>query len=148
MAASSSKRILVPTSGYRHAEEGARFAIPIARDLGAEIVALYVIEVPPNLPLHAVIPEDVEKGSHALDKVRQIVRPTGVRVSTKMANARTAAQGILDELAENRYELLVLGISTRGRMKRLLFGNVVEEVLRKATCPVCIVQSAKKPGEK
>ena len=47
---------------------------------------------------------------------------------------------ILDFVAENSIDLIVMGTHGRSGMTRVLMGSVAEGVVRKATCPVMVVR--------
>jgi len=54
-------------------------------------------------------------------------------------SAGTAWRGIVEEAASARADLIVIGARGRSGLDRLLFGSVVDKVVRKASCPVLTV---------
>lgn len=53
-----------------------------------------------------------------------------------------AWQELVNEVAENRHHLIVIGTRPRDVATRLLFGSTAQKILRLATCPVWIVKPA------
>ena len=135
------EKILVPTSGLRHAEMVAELAIDIARIHGATLTAFYVIEIPMHLPQDAQFPEEVKKGEEATRKIQQIGKPHGILVNTKVINARKVSDAVLEEAETGRYDLIMLGVSSRKLLRKVFFGDAVNEVVKKAPCMVCVVKS-------
>jgi nucleotide-binding universal stress UspA family protein len=59
----------------------------------------------------------------------------------------TAAQGILEELTQDRYDLLALTTHGRGGLSRILLGSVAGKLIRRATKPVLVVRPLATPKE-
>ena len=58
----NAKRILVPVNGDAVSERAFRWACQTARESKAELHAVYVIEVPLELPLEAELDDDINRG--------------------------------------------------------------------------------------
>ncbi len=68
-------------------------ACRLAAERRASIVAVTVIEVPLELPLDAVLPDQVEEANRLLDEARAIGESYGVKVIGRIVRARHAEQG-------------------------------------------------------
>jgi nucleotide-binding universal stress UspA family protein len=132
------EKILLPTSGLRHAEMMAELAVDIARLHNASITALYVIEIPMHLPVDAQLPEEVKKGEEATHKIQQIGKPHAILVNAKVVNARKVSDAVLEEAELGKYDLIMLGVSSRKLLRKFFFGDAVNEVIKKAPCMVCV----------
>jgi len=138
------EKILLPTSGLKHAEMMAELALDIARFHKATLTALYVIEIPMHLPSDAQFPEEIEKGQEATKKIQEMGKPHGILVNTKIVNARRVSDAILEEAEGGKYDLIMMGVSSRKLFRKFFFGDVVNEVIKKSPCMVCV---GKCPGE-
>lgn len=139
------ERIIAPIDGSEGAKKAAGKAIYLAKHLGVEVVALYVVDS----SLIAKIPSPEELGSFnvdaflekegltALDEVEGMGREEGVSVEKKMV------EGIPDhEIIEvaGSNDLIVMGSKGMTALDRILIGSVSEKVMHHADCPVMIVR--------
>ena len=138
------RKVLVPAVGHAHSRMMAAFAMDIAKRRSASVTAMYVVEVPSGLPLDAALPEEAEEGERVVEEVRAMGERLEVAVATKIVNARSAADAIVDEAEAGGYDLIVLGVSRRRALAQLLYGDVVSEVMKRAPCMVCVGRVGKK----
>ena len=66
------KRIMVPVNGDAISERAFRWACHTARESKADLHAIYVMEVPLELPLEAEITEDINRGEEILARIEGI----------------------------------------------------------------------------
>lgn len=132
------KKVLIPAVGHAHSRMMAAFAMDIAKRYNASVTAMYVVEVPAGLPIDAALPEEAEEGERVVEEVRRMGEREGMTVATKIVNARSAADAIVDEAEAGGYDLIVLGVSRRRALAQLLYGDVVSEVMKRAPCMVCV----------
>ena len=139
------ERIIAPIDGSEGAKKAARKAIYLAKHLGVNVVALYVVDA----SLIAKIPSPEELGSFnidrflekeglaALDEVESMGMEEDVTVEKKMV------EGIPDheiiELA-GKNDLIVMGSKGMTALDRILIGSVSEKVMHHADGPVMIVR--------
>jgi APA family basic amino acid/polyamine antiporter len=134
------KRILVPMKLGDIGEEMVATAIAIAKDSGAEVVAITVVRVPRRFPLEGAFPADVaEKVERTLEEARALGEDHGVAVSTDVVRARSIGHAILAEAEAREADLVVLGSSPRWRRQSRFFSPTVDFVLRRAPCEVLVV---------
>ena len=105
------KKILVPTRGGD--TETVQVSSRLARDYGAEIIALHVMEIPPSLPLDDFWAEPWYKGNQALTRASAIAREYGLGITTKLLQSRSAAQTIVEVAKEEGCDLIVLGAAAK-----------------------------------
>lgn len=139
----TTRKILVPTLGGSYTEN-LQVACEMAKARGASVVALYVIEIPPALPLDTFLPERFAGGEAALKRAQAIGREFEVAVTTKLIQARSAAEAILDVLKEGEYDLVVMGTAMKKGAPAPGIGLTVETVLRSAPCRVWICKTPSK----
>ncbi len=134
------KRILVPIEGTSPDQDALRLACAQAKRDHAEVVVLYVIEVPRNLPIDADVSNELERGERVLEDLLREAQHWGCRVQTDLLQAREAGAAIVGEAVERQVDLIIMGVPYREK-----FGNFQTEpralyVLERAPCRVCLVR--------
>ncbi len=138
----STKKILVPTLGGAETEN-LQFACEMARTRGADVTALYVIEIPSALPLDTFLSDRLSEADGALKRARAIGREFELSVGTQLLQARSAGQAILDLAKEKKFDLIVMGTSYR-RGASAWLGATTEYVVRNAPCRVLVCKAPTK----
>ncbi len=137
-------KILVPTDGSEYTKPAIRQAVELAKLVGAEITALYVLDqtVLTNMPMDTAVMnvyKTLEKeGQEAVDFVVNLAKEAGVKVEIAVKEG-TPVKVILDE--SPNYDIIVMGTLGRTGMSKLLMGSVAERVVRAASCPVMVVRA-------
>ena len=143
--------IVVGTDGSDTATSAVRYAIDLARELGArlQIVSAYEpvsdqrlrnerIEVPKDLQWIINPHEDVLA---MLDRARADAQLAGVEQVETFARQGDAADAILDVAEEQSSDLIVVGNRGMTGAKRFLLGSVPNKVSHHAPCSVLIVRT-------
>jgi nucleotide-binding universal stress UspA family protein len=140
------KAILHPTDFSPHSELPFSIACRVARDSGAKLIVLHVLEQP-VLPYAGVAmapptprPSEDELASLRDRLGRMQPRDPAVGVEHRLVEGDPAA-AILQVARETECELIVMGTHGRSGLSRLLMGSVAEKVVRDATCPVLTVKT-------
>jgi CIC family chloride channel protein len=137
-------RLLVPVANPETAATLLQMAAAIARDRHYEIECLQVILVsrqssPPETPVRTAKSRRLLRNAEVLGKKWKIPVHTQIRVTHDIAHA------ILETITERHIDLILMGwkgsTSTPGR----IFGNVVDTVIRQATCEMVLVKLGKSP---
>jgi APA family basic amino acid/polyamine antiporter len=140
-AALEFRTILVPIAPGYPSDEAMDFACRLAAERRATIVAVTAIQVPLDLPLDAVLAEDVEEANAQLDEARAIGDSYGVRVTGRIARTRNIGREIVDEAVRRGSEVIIMAGPRRVRLqrgRRQIFGDSVDFVLRNAPCRVMV----------
>jgi APA family basic amino acid/polyamine antiporter len=140
-AALEFRTILVPIAPGYPSDEAMDFACRLAAERRASIVAVTAIQVPLDLPLDTLMPEDVEEANAQLDEARAIGDSYGVRVTGRIARTRNIGRAIVDEATRRGAEVIVMAGPRRVRLqrgRRQIFGDSVDFVLRHAPCRVMV----------
>ncbi len=147
------ERILIPTDGSDVAESAVEHGIDIAETYGAEVHALYVLDldaIDVSLGTEQVdriraggfdeMPELQERARRATGHVADRGEERGLTVVESVVAGRPHAE--IDGYAEkNDVDLIVMGSAGRGGVRRMLLGSVAERTLRETTTPVLVVDA-------
>jgi nucleotide-binding universal stress UspA family protein len=143
--------ILVPTDGSDTAENAVEHALDLAERYGAEVHALYVVDVDAmSLSLGAEQVDRLQQGNfdemeevkakaeaatgHVADRARERDLETVEHVAGGQPHT------VVAEYAEDRgVDLVVMGSHGRSGVRRALLGSVTERVLRETHVPVLVV---------
>jgi nucleotide-binding universal stress UspA family protein len=143
--------ILVGTDGSDTATSAVRYAIDLARELGArlQIVSAYEpipadrlrkegLDAPKDLEWTVNPREDVLAMLEDASSEAQTVGVTDVQTFSRQGDA---ADAILDVAEEQRTDLIVVGNKGMTGAKRFLLGSVPNKVSHHAPCSVLIVRT-------
>jgi nucleotide-binding universal stress UspA family protein len=136
------RRIVVPIAGDDDSESGVALAAQLAPEQGAAITAVFVIEVPAELPLDAHMLAEEAAARAALEKAHAIAASRGVRLTERIVRARARGEAIVEAADEAGADLVVIRATPRERKR--LFGHTADYVLRHAGCRV-LVSAPPKP---
>ena len=136
------RRIVVPIAGDDDSELGVALAAELAPEGGASITAVFVIEVPAELPLDAHMDDEEQGARAALEKAHAIAASRGVRLRERIVRARARGEAIVAEAEACGADLIVMRAAPRNRKR--LFGRTADYVLRHADCRV-LVTAPRKP---
>jgi nucleotide-binding universal stress UspA family protein len=137
-------RILVATDGSDTAQRATRQALDLARQYGAELHAVYVIETRTGYDNAIVDPDTVrqnlrEDGEAALTAVETEAEPD-VSVVTSVREG-VPHEELLTYVADQGIDLVVTGAKGRSAFKTILLGSTTEALLRADQVPVLVVNS-------
>ena len=143
-AASAVRRILLATDLSEASEAATRQAIDMARDLGANLLIVSVID-----PAMRGAPGGRVERMDQRRAAREISGPAarasaagkaGVPVSFLVWEGEPGP-AIVDAAQSEGADLIVVGSHGRGRVGRFLIGSVSDHVIRHAAAPVLIVRA-------
>jgi nucleotide-binding universal stress UspA family protein len=140
--------ILVPLDFSESSLDALRFALPFARESGARLDLLHVIQpvVAPVGPLGegAYMPQADEEQNQGVAFARlkklaetEVGRPVRANILVKEG---APARVIGDVAGEHGTDLLVVSTHGRTGMQRFFLGSTAEAVVRRAPCPVLTVR--------
>ncbi|MDQ3067015.1 MAG: universal stress protein [Actinomycetota bacterium] len=134
------RRLLVPVLSGRASDEALDVASSLSAERGAQITAIYVLEVPLDLALATDLTVEEEIANRKLDEARAIGESYGVSVIPRLVRARYAGAAIVREAERRSSEIIVIGAPRKdlGRRQRAVFGRTVDYVLKNAPCRVLV----------
>ncbi|WP_306058843.1 amino acid permease [Natronococcus wangiae] len=137
-------RVVVPVSNPETERPLIRYAAASAsgRAGAAELVAVNVIEVPPQTSLAQIEFEEerVENQRALLENARDIAEDVDVAVKTRAIVGRNAGETILSVLGEEDANHVLLGWAGERRRRDVLFGSTIDPLLERAPCDVTLVK--------
>jgi nucleotide-binding universal stress UspA family protein len=134
-------RILHPTDFSKRSEYALHLACALARDYGAELILLHVVEIPAAVYGEGVMVPLPDFRAEAEARLAEL-RPTlpTVRTEHRLVEGDPASE-ILQAALDVHSDLIVMGTHGRTGVSRLLMGSVAEQVVRRATCPVLTIKA-------
>ena len=143
------KRILVPMDGSETAKRAFDYALSLARESRAELIPLYVIDIPmvayeapgfdPSIIRNALL----ETGEQLKKEASAAMQRDGVKGTPKVVEVDkpggNVPERILEEARASRCDLVVMGTHGRRGVQRLMLGSVAERFTRMSCCPVLLV---------
>lgn len=125
----SCRKILIPTSGYRHALRAARIAEALAKEHGSDITVMYV----------GGRKDDADA---VLAPLISDLEANGVK-GRPLFKSGPIAQTILDE-ARHGYDMMMIGATERPVYQEFLLGSTADRLVHDAPCAVLMVKTVEK----
>jgi len=141
------KRILIATDGSEKSMTAAEEGMELAKALGAQVTALYVVNevvIASAVRQLGADRKDVEArletvGTKAVDDLKAMGAKVGVSVDT-IVRIGAPANAVIDTAGAEKADLIVMGSHGESGASKLLIGSVVQKVLYWATIPVLVVR--------
>jgi len=105
---------------------------------GAWLFMIHVIELPDITPLDADIPQLEAEAEKIIKAAKRVARSSRMNVSAQIVRAHSAGAALLEELQEERIDLLVLGSHRRKTLGEVFFGTTHDYLARRAKCEVLL----------
>jgi nucleotide-binding universal stress UspA family protein len=137
------RKILLATDGSEQAALAVRHAVAIARQTGATLTALYVVDM--HLAFSLGIHQDEalhelrQEGELALAAVAELAGQTGVEVDSQLHDGRPG-EVMIREAERLGADLIVMGSHGQGALEDILLGSVSQYVVHHADIPVLVVR--------
>lgn len=139
------EEILVPTDGSEATDLAVEHAVDIARNYGARIHPLYVVDssVYPRLDAGSemIVESLEEEGRNAVSAVVDVAERVGVQTRTAVESG-PVHETILGYADEHGIDLVVMATHGRSGIDRYLLGSVTEKVVRRSDAPVLTVRAS------
>lgn len=143
------RRILVPLDGSERAAQAVPFAARIARETGAHLELVCVVDMaalyaPAYVPIHMpqdAIDDQYEALRGYLNAVASKRELAGLPIDTKVLTGTVAAT-LLAALESEQFDLVVLNSHGRGGAARWLLGSVAEYLVHYAPVPLLILRDS------
>ena len=137
------KKVLIPVIGDGYGDNvRADIAEAIVNKFGSKITLFHVVELA-GLRIKSL--ENLEKDRLIMSAEKRIISLVneltmrGASFTYKIVIGRNARDEIISEASHHKYDLMIVGATTRNVLKRLVSGNPVEEILRDTPCDVMLV---------
>lgn len=119
------------------------FAAPVARTRKLRLVAITVVIVPRQLPIHEGM-RMVHHREPLLRQARQYAVDHGLEIETDLVIAHNAHHGILEAAERHRADMLLIGWKGHTDRRERIFGEVADQVIRYAPCDLMMLKIAEK----
>ena len=142
---SSSPTILVATDFSEGSAEALQVAIPLAKQRGATLELLHVIELGVEDPFGGhIYGSDYQSAvDRMLLRLVAQVEASGLACTSKIVDGNAAAE-ITSRARAIGADVIVVGTHGRTGLAHIVMGSVAERVVRRAACPVLTVPYSKK----
>lgn len=149
------KKILAPTDLSKFSRSGVRYALELARDAGAELIVLHVVNYEEITQFQRGSDEVavadfssrapqklLERHQHAL---RGFLKENCsdllplVEIEEKVEFGRPD-KSIIEEARSAGVDLIVISTHGRSGLSHMILGSVTEKVVREASCPVLSIR--------
>ncbi len=141
------KRILCPTDFSESSEHALTYAVSFARQYGATIYLVHVIEpitAVPAIYLDPAMTLDERPGlENSIHKLLDEAIPKEIKDEVKvipMIRRGAPFVEIITVAKEENVDLIIIATHGRSGLAHLLLGSTAERVVRKAPCPVLTVK--------
>jgi amino acid transporter/nucleotide-binding universal stress UspA family protein len=130
--------ILVPVANEKTVEQLQRFAVRMAKAYTADITALNVIQVPPQLP-----PSEgrkyVDSARSLLGKAIDIAEKENIPVYSLVKLTHNIPKAIIETCEERKIDLMVLGWEGERPAHDRVFGTITDEIILNTVCDIALV---------
>lgn len=148
------RRILVAVDGSKPSIDASVQAIDIAKKLGAELIALYVISpdtryhyledtLTPKLPsaFKEVLMLAMQRGEKHVNNVGRMAKQKNIKVKTDVVvGISSVVKEIVEYANKNKIDMIVIGSRGLSGFKKMLLGSVASGVVTYAHCPVLVAK--------
>jgi nucleotide-binding universal stress UspA family protein len=145
------RTILHPTDFSEHSNHAFRLACSLARDHGARLIVLHIVER--TTPVYSGVmtpmppmPLSAEERRAVRERLEHIKPPDSKVLVEYVLEEGDPATVILQVAQQRQCQLIVLGSHGRTGLSRLLMGSVAEKIVRLAPCPVLTVKTPHHPA--
>jgi nucleotide-binding universal stress UspA family protein len=136
------KRVLVPVSGFAIDQEAISLAMKITNPEGV-IFAVYVSQIPLDMPLSILSQREVTQGELTLNRIKSAALKDKIVVETEMLQARAVGPALLLEAEERNVDLIIMGTQYTKHHGIFSLGEIVPYVLENSLKPVWILRGSR-----
>jgi nucleotide-binding universal stress UspA family protein len=148
------EKMLVCVDGSESSMKAADYAVMLAKQNGAQVIALHVIVsqlgyaystgtfglVTPNT-INDMLEKSKQEAQRWFDEIGKNAAANGVKLLTEVVASPTSTVPAIVNYAENnKVDLIVVGTRGRSGFTKLLLGSVASGVVTYASCPVMVVK--------
>ena len=116
-----------------------KLAIPVARQRNQRIIAISVVEVPRQMPIHEGM-RFIHHKEALLGKAKKIGQEYKIEIETDVVIGHHSSQGILEAVYQHNASILVMGWKGYTKTRDRIFGEVADKVIRFAPCDLMMLK--------
>ena len=151
------QKILITTDGSSVSQHTACAGVKFARQMGAEVLALFVAPdyqypvyveiVPPAYPSEEEYIQQMKRlGEEYMGSIMRAAEGCGLKHACMTAFSDATALKIVDVAEQQHCDLIFMGSHGRSGWGQLLLGSVTNKVLSHTTRPVLVHRLIREPG--
>jgi nucleotide-binding universal stress UspA family protein len=151
------QKILITTDGSSVSQHTACAGVKFARQMGAEVLALFVAPeyqypvyveiVPPAYPSEEEYAQQMQRlGEEYMGSIMRAAEGCGLKHACMTAFSDAAALKIVDVAEQQHCDLIFMGSHGRSGWGQLLLGSVTNKVLSHTSKPVLVHRLIREPG--
>jgi nucleotide-binding universal stress UspA family protein len=130
--------VLIAFSSEIHSEHMTALAARLARREKADLLAVYIIEVPLTLPMDAEMSEERRVALDVLATAEALARANNVDIQTEIVPARKVSEAVIAVAKKRKAQLIVMGSYREGKYATAPLGKAIEAISAQAPCDVLI----------
>jgi amino acid transporter/nucleotide-binding universal stress UspA family protein len=134
--------VLVALHNPENAKLLLEMAYPVARHRNARLIAVSVVEVPRQIPIHEGMRFTHHKEA-LLNRVKSFASEIGISIQTEVVVAHNASDGILTAAERHGATLLLMGWKGFTNARDRIFGEVADRIIRYAPCDLMVLKIEK-----
>jgi APA family basic amino acid/polyamine antiporter len=115
------------------------FAYPVARERKTRLIAISVITVPRQTPIHEGMRFTHHKEA-LLTKAKKYAAEIGINLQTEIIIAHNASDGILTAAEKHHASVLVIGWKGFTNARDRIFGEIADRIIRYAPCDLMVLK--------
>lgn len=154
--AATLKSIMVPIDFSNASTKALTYAVALAKQSGAKITPIFVVELPEVVGLFQLLLEEDEMKEACKGKVLKFLRKASVPhdvIADVLVRKGRPHHEITDAARTLKVDLIVISTHGYTGVNRAILGSVTERVVREAPCPVLVVRERERefvetPGKK
>ena len=116
------------------------FAYPIAKDRGLRLVAVSIVVVPHQMPVHEGM-RFVHHKEVLLEKTLHLAKQKKIKLDNEVIIAHRVSDGILAAIEKYRASALVMGWKGFTNTRDKIFGEIADRIVRLAPCDLIMFTS-------
>lgn len=138
-------KILVPVDGSENSFRAFERALEMAKDTGAQMTTVLVIETPPTVYVESqklldeLLKNYRQESAKVLDRYEDVAEKQGLKVESVVMEGDPASN-IVGYAEKGGFNMIVMGSRGLGKFKGMVLGSTSRKVLQNAKCPVLIVK--------
>jgi universal stress protein A len=141
------QKIVVPTDFSLPAEKALKYAIPFARQFGATITLVHVVDgdrypsfVPMELERKRIFQSLTDYAEGQMKKLEQRFAPEGPIAPRSIVKTGKPYEEIVKIAGQMKADMIIMSTHGYTGLKHTLLGSTAERVVRHASCPVLTVR--------
>jgi nucleotide-binding universal stress UspA family protein len=140
------KKILVPTDGTELSAKAIDGAVQMARQLGAQVIGVTVMEPYSYSSLSEYRPESFEDyearmekvAKERLEKLESVAKAANVAVETVVAKSFSPYEAIIETAKQRGCDVIFMASHGRRGLNAVLLGSETQKVLTHSNIPVMV----------